>query len=270
MRKLLIIVFACVGLIAQAQTAEDLVARNLEARGGVQNIKAITSLRMTGRFQQGSFTAPTEQDAKAPDLLRQSITIQGMTAVQAYDGKIGWQIQPFNGRKDPEMMGEDDLRDLSEQADFYGPLVDYQQKGNRIEYLGKETLDGDDAYRLRVTLKNGDILNYYLDPDTYIEIRVEKQMFIRGAVQETVTDFGSYKKVNNVYFPFAQESWPKNNPASRSQVTYEKIEANVPISDSSFGMPAVVPTNPPQVHPEPPVPSTKEPEPPKPKPPVKP
>lgn len=261
MRKLLSLVLgiASTAIIVQAQTAEELIAKNLEAKGGMQAIKAITSLKMTGKFQQGTFTATTEQDQKVPDDLRQTITIQGMTAVQAYDGKTGWQIQPFGGRKDPEMLGEDDLRDMVESADFYGPLVDYQQKGNRIEFLGKDTVDGDDALRLQVTLKNGDILNYYLDPDTFLEIRVEKQMFIRGAVRDSVTDMGAYKKVAGVYFPFSFASFPKNNPSNRSEVTFEKIEANVPLNDTLFLMPSVTPTNPPQTHPEPPVPSANTP-----------
>src|SRR5690349_20056173 len=97
---------ACVGIV-QAQTAEELVAKNLEAKGGVPAIKALTTLRMTGKFLQGTFNAPTITETKAPDLMRQSLTIQGMTAVQAYDGKAAWQIQPFGGRKDPELMGED-------------------------------------------------------------------------------------------------------------------------------------------------------------------
>jgi len=61
-------------------------------------------------------------------------------------------------------MGEDNLRDLLLAADFDGPLVDYAAKGNTIEYLGHDAVDGDDALRLKVTLKNGDIIYYYLDP----------------------------------------------------------------------------------------------------------
>ena len=82
-------------------------------------------------------------------------------------------------------MGEDDFRDLMEESDIDGPLVDYQAKGNKVEYLGHDTVDGDDAYELKVTLKNGDIVYYYLDPDTYLEIKKKKQQFIRGSVRET-------------------------------------------------------------------------------------
>jgi len=230
------IVSVCCAAPISAQTAEELVARNIEAKGGVAKIKAIKSLRMIGRLQQGDFSAVVGQEAKAPDLLRVTFTIQNMTQIQAYDGSTGWQISPFSGRKDPELLGEDDMRDLVEQADFYGPLVDYREKGNTIEYVGKTIVDGDDVHRLKVTLKNGDIFYYDLDPDTYLEIRIETQQFIRGSIRERVSDVGSYKLVNGVYYPFSIETGPKRNPNARAKITFEKIEANVEIPDSDFRM----------------------------------
>jgi hypothetical protein len=172
-----------------------------------------------------------------PDLVRQDLSIQGMTAVQAYDGSVGWQTQPFRGRKDPELMGEDTLRDLLLAADFDGPLVDYAEKGNKIEYLGHDEVDGDDALRLKVTLKNGDILYYYLDPDTYLEIRKEIQQFVRGSVRERVVDLGSYKPVDGVMYPFSISEGSKNNPDAQV-ISLEKIEANVALRDSDFALPA--------------------------------
>jgi hypothetical protein len=126
---------------------------------------------------------------------------------------------------------------LQDDSDFYGPLVDYKSKGNLVEYLGHDTVDGDDAYRLKITLKNGDILYYFLDPDTYLEIRTEKQEFIRGSVRESFIEFGSYKKVNDVYFPFSLESGSKQNPGDRAKITIEEIEANIPLEASEFSMP---------------------------------
>lgn len=240
MRKVLSLALGiiCSTAVLAAQTAEELVAKNLEAKGGIDKIKAIKTVKFSGKFQQGSFTAQVSQEAKAPDYIREMFTVQGMTQIQAYDGKTGWQISPFQGRRDPEMLGEDDLRDIVEDADFYGPLVDYKEKGNTIEYLGHDTVDGDDVYRLKVTLKNGDIVYYYLDPDTYIEIRTERQQFIRGAVKENQTDLGSYKQVNSVFFPFSIASGPKNRPDQKGVVTIEKMEANLDIPDTGFKMPA--------------------------------
>jgi hypothetical protein len=229
---------AAIGATASAQTADELVNRNLQAKGGVDKMKAIRSLRATGKMQQGGFTAQVGSLAMAPNLLRQTFTVQGMTQIQAFDGTTGWKIAPFEGRKDPELLGEEELRDLMEDANFLGPLVDYQAQGNRVEYIGKDTIDGDDVHRLKVTLKNGDIYYYYLDPETFLEVRMEKVQFIRGAVLERVIECGSYKLVAGVYMPFTYEVGSKQNPESRSKITYEKIEPNVTLDPAEFKMPA--------------------------------
>jgi hypothetical protein len=228
----------CLTALASAQTAEELVAKNIQAHGGLEKIKAVNTIRMTGKIYLSGFYAEIGVEKKRDHLLRQTVTIQGMTQVQAYDGSAGWQIQPFGGRKDPEFMGEDDTRDLVDESDIDGPLVDYQAKGNKVEYLGHDTVDGDDVYQLKVTLKNGDIIYYYLDPDTYLEIKREKQRFIRGSVRESEEQLGSYKQVAGVYYPYSIEVGAKNDPSQHAVITVEKIEVNVPIDDSQFKMPA--------------------------------
>jgi hypothetical protein len=237
-RLVVLLAVLCFDLCAASQTAEELVNKNIEAKGGMDKIKAIETWRMTGKLIGGGITATTGQENKRPNLVRETFSLQGMTAVQAYDGSTGWQIQPFGGRKDPELMGEDDMRDLLIDSDFDGPLVDYKAKGNVVEYLGHDIVDGDDALRLKVTLKNGDIVYYYLDPDTYLEIRKETQEFIRGSVRENAADLGSYKPVGGVMYPFSIASGPKNDPTQWQTVSVEKIEVNVPLDPSEFALPA--------------------------------
>jgi hypothetical protein len=228
----------CFSVSASSQTAEELVNKNIEAKGGLDKIKAIKTLRTTAKVNGGGITATATQENSRPNLVRETFSLQGMTAVQAYDGSAGWQIQPFGGRKDPEFMGEDDMKDLLLDSDIDGPLVDYKEKGNTVEYLGHDMVDGDDAFRLKVTLKNGDMIYYYLDPDTYLEIRKETQQFVRGSVRETASSLGSYKPVAGVMFPFSVASGPKNDLTSWQTFTVEKIEANVPLDGSEFAVPA--------------------------------
>jgi len=229
----------CVGVYGLSQTADELVNKNIEAKGGLAKIKAVKTLRISGRAEQpdGPPFAVVIEHAR-PDEIRQDITVAGMTMVQAYDGKAGWTIQPFGGRKDPQLMGEDDLRDLTVDADIDGPLVDFKAKGNAVEYMGHDMVDGDDALRLKVTLKNADVLYYDLDPDTYLEIRREAQEFIRGSIKETITEYGSYKAVDGVMYPFSLAVWPKTDPGQALTVTVEKVEVNVPLADSVFAVPA--------------------------------
>jgi hypothetical protein len=240
MRHVAIVLMAvsCLTSLSHAQTVEELVSRNIQAKGGMNKIKAINTRRMTGRLEGGGgFTGGVGLENQRPNLVRQTFSQQGMTAVSAYDGSVGWQIQPFRGHKDPELMGDDDLRNLLLDADLDGPLVDSKEKGNTVEYLGHDVVDGDDALRLKVTLKNNDIIYYYLDPDTYLEIRKEIQQFIRGSVRERIVDLGSYKPVAGVMYPFSISTGPRNNPGVQT-VTVQKIEVNVPVESADFALPA--------------------------------
>jgi hypothetical protein len=229
---------SCLSVSAYGQNAEELVNKNIQAKGGIEKIKAIKSIRLAGKLNGGGgFTAATLQENERPNLVRETFSLQGMTAVTAYDGTTGWQIQPFGGHKDPEFMGEDDLKDLLLDADFDGPLVDFKEKGNTVEFLGHDVVDGDDALRRKVTLKDGDIVYYYLDPDTFLEIRKEVQEFVRGSVRESVTEMGSYKPVAGVMYPYSISQGSKANPAAQT-TTIEKIEVNVPIDKADFAVPA--------------------------------
>jgi outer membrane lipoprotein-sorting protein len=166
------------------------------------------------------------------------ITLQGLVAVQAYDGKTGWQIMPFQGKKDPEATGEDDTKALAEQADIDGPLVDYKAKGNKVELLGKEPVEGTDAYKLKVTLKNGEVRTISLDADSFLEIKVESKRTIRDTEREAESTLGDYKEVEGMMMPFSVESGMKGAP-QKQKITIEKIEINPAIDDSRFKMPEV-------------------------------
>lgn len=241
MRNVFAILLAIFGfsLFASSQTADDLVNKNIEARGGMEKIKAIQTIRTTARqVSPGGLTISLIEENKRPNLVRTAFSLQGMTGVEAYDGTAGWRLSPFGGRKDPQLLGEDDMRDLLIDSDFDGPLVDYKAKGNTVEYMGHDTVDGDDALRLKVTLKDGDIIYYYLDPDAYLVIREERQEFIRGSVREHASEMGSYKPIAGVMYPFSITSGPKDDPTSWSTITVNKVEVNVPLENSDFALPA--------------------------------
>jgi len=159
-----------------------------------------------------------------------------MTGITAYDGRTGWKIEPWQGKKDPEALSEEELRDITEESDFDGPLINYQQKGNKVELVGTEQVEGTDAFKLRVTLANGDVRTYYMDTDYYVPIRIVTKRMIRGAEQETETSLGDYKQVAGVYLPYSFETGQRGSQ-DRAKITYQKIEANVSIDDRRFVQP---------------------------------
>ena len=239
MRKALVLAgLAIVAAPLSAQTVDSILSKYVQTIGGAARIQAVQTLRRTGRFTGGGgFEAVVVQENKRPNRVRQEFSLQGMTGINAYDGTSGWKIEPWQGKKDPESLSEEEMRDILEESDFDGPLINYQQKGNRIEFVGMEQVEGTDAFKLKVTLANGDVRNYYLDTDYYVPIRIETKRMIRGAEQEFETSLGDYKEVAGWYLPHSFETGPRGSD-NKSKITFDKIEANVTIDDRRFQRPA--------------------------------
>src|SRR5438874_2180022 len=203
-------------------------------------MRALRSLRLTGKVLFGSEDSPIEaqyaQLMARPGLYREETTLQGLTAVDAWDGKEGWKLSPFGGRRDPFRASADDAKELAQSADLDGPLVDGKEKGNRIEVLGTEDVDGTEAVKLRVVRKDGDVVTYFLDEDTFLAIRELHQRMIRGSERIVEVDVGSYTDVAGVLVPFTLEAGRLGAPKT-TRVTIERAEANVPVDETVFRFP---------------------------------
>ncbi len=221
-----------------APTLDELVSKNIEAKGGADALRALQSLRLTGKLlvDQGQIELAYVQMKKRPGEVRTEGTLQGMTQIEAYDGKEGWKISPFQGRKDPEKMSTDDVKSLMEDAEIDGPLVDWKAKGSTVDYLGTEDVDGTPAYKVKVVRKNGDVSFVFLDPDHFLEIRVVTQRIKHGAQEEVETDLGDYEKTGGVFIPTSIESGRKGDP-DKQKIIIDKAEANVPADEAIFHFP---------------------------------
>jgi hypothetical protein len=236
------VVFVSPAVFAQDKnqpTLDELVSKNVNAKGGAAALHAVQSLRLTGKMlvEQGQVELAYLQIKKRPDEVRSEASLQGMTQVEAYDGKEGWKISPFQGRKDPEKMSADDVKELMEDAEIDGPLVDWKAKGSTVDYLGTEDVDGTAAHKLKVVRRNGDVSYVYLDPDHFLEIRVVTQRVKHGAQEEVETDLGDYEKAGGVFVPTSIE-WGRKGAPDKEKIIIDKVEANVPVDDSIFRFPA--------------------------------
>jgi len=234
---LTLIALALVAAPLTAQTADDIIAKYVKTVGGMEKIQAVQTLRRTGKFTGGGgFEAAVLVENKRPNKVREEFSLQGMTGVNAYDGTTGWKIEPWQGKKDPEALSEEEMKQIVEEADFDQPLVNYRQKGNTVEFVGMAEVEGTDAYKLKVTLANGDVRYYYMDTDYYVPIKIEMKRMIRGAEQEFDMSLGDYKEVAGWYLPYSFETGPKGSQ-ERQKITFDKIEANVPMDDGRFKKP---------------------------------
>jgi hypothetical protein len=221
---------------AGAQTVDEIIAKNIQARGGLEKLQAVKTLRVTAKINQGGLRATVVQENQRPNKIREEFIIQGMAEVEAYDGKTAWQVSPFEGRKDPSLLSADDTKHLVEDADIDGQLVDYKNKDHRAELIGHDSVEGTDCYKIRLTLASGDVRYYYIDTDSFLDLKVETERNIRGAVQYDETLLGDYEQVNGVYYPFSMDSGQKGSQF-RSRLTVEKVEVNVPLDSVRFALP---------------------------------
>ncbi len=224
---------------AAAQSVDDIIAKNIEAKGGLAKMKAVQSMRATGKITIGpGIEAPVVIEQKRPSSVRLDITVQGLTIVQAYDGKTAWMLNPMSGRKDPEPVPSEMVKQFEEQADMDGPLVDYKAKGHTVELLGKDKAEGADCYKIKVTLKNGDIRTYYIDAENFLDVRIDGKTTVRGTETESDSILGDWKDVSGMMIPFSIDSGQKGAP-QRQKITLEKVEVNPSIDDSRFKMPEI-------------------------------
>ena len=225
-----------------AQTADELVAKNLAARGGAEALAALKSVKFTGKLIfPGDFQLSYDETrAHEPqgDATRVNAAIQGLTLVQAYDGANGWRINPFQGRRDAEKMTGDEARSMADSALLNGVLLSARKDCAKVAALGREDFDGTLAYKLKVSQPDGDEFVYLLDPDTFLEIKMTETRRLRGALQVTEYELGDYEKVGGVYFPMSVDSWPQGQSNQRQRVIIASAEANVPAPASLFAQPA--------------------------------
>lgn len=222
----------------EPKTADEVIAKYIEAIGGRKAIDAVKSMRVTAKLTMGGgMEAPMVMESKRPNKMRVEFTFQGMTAIQAYDGKIGWSIMPFAGKTEPEKMPPDQVEMFENQADMDGPLVDYKKKGHQVELMGKDEIEGSDVYKLKLTRKNGNVEYHYLDVEYFIPIKMEGKRKFQGTEIDFAVVFGDYKEVNGLLI--AHSIQPQGGGMGGGSVTLEKVEMNVPMPDERFAMPEV-------------------------------
>lgn len=220
-----------------APTVEELIAKNLEAKGGRETLAGVQSARVTGKMNMAGMEAPFVYQWKAPDRIRIEFTIQGMTGIQAFDGESGWTVMPFMGKTDPEKMSAEDVAQLGDDADFRGQLFDPEAKGYTVEYAGEEEVEGTPTYKLRLTKEDGGVSHLYLDQEYFLEIKQDSKRTLRGQEVETQTAVGDYKEVSGMLVPHSHDITSSLAPGQSQTLIFEVVELNVEIPEERFTMP---------------------------------
>ncbi|MFC2146226.1 outer membrane lipoprotein carrier protein LolA [Acidobacteriota bacterium] len=238
MKTFLVIVLTIVFLspLVQAQSLDEIIKNNLEAKGGIEKINAFKTGKMTGKMMMQIFEMPYNMWFKKPNQVKMEMVFQGANMMMAYDGNIVWQISPFTGSTDArELTGEqaEQFKDTGEMMDE--PFIDYQEKSHKIELMGKEDLEGTEVFKLKLSRKDGQEIYYFIDTEAFIQLKTSTTRKKQDGTEIKIdTIYGDYKPVAGVMTPHSLSFSINRQPMS---ITLDAVEPNVELAEDFFSMP---------------------------------
>jgi outer membrane lipoprotein-sorting protein len=239
-----------------APTADEILERNLVALGGRAKVKAVRTLRFTATQWSGGAQGKgltVKVDWKRPDRLRIETPEDGILKVQGFDGTTGWSTYPELQGFEPDILTGTAREALREQADLVeGPTFDYAAKGNRIELVGKESLDGREAWHLRLTTARGERRSLWFDGGSFLQVREERSEKLGDGEVTTVSKFSDFRPAGGLLFAHRTETLlrrpgePADGIGEPSLFTIDRLEVDVEIPDERFSVPAPTAAPPPK------------------------
>src|SRR5271168_2137969 len=264
-------------------SAAEVIAKNVAARGGLQAWRAVQTMSLSGKTgaggnQRATLRVPTQGQASAitqkpdqsqlpprrveevylpflmelarPRNMRFELQVAGQTALQVYDGVNGWKLRPYLNRLEVEPYTADETKAASVQSDLDGPLVDYAAKGTRVESDGLEKVEDHDAYKLKLTLKSGDVIHVWVDAQTFLETKIEGQpRRLDGVYHPVEVYYRDYRNVNGLEIPFVLETRVlpvtktamglRDTPVPPEKTLIEKVVINPKLDAGLFSKPAI-------------------------------
>jgi len=228
MKKLMIAFASLLTLsFASAQTVDEIIAKHVTAIGGKENLEKIQNVVMEGSMTiQGAPITVTVTGVQNK-LMRQDINAMGMKGYDFTTEKEGWTYMPFQGMQKAEPKTAEEVKEALSDLDLTGSLYNYAAKGNKVELIGKEDVEGTECYKLKVTLASGKEETYYIDPTSYFVVRTKAKRKFNGQEVETSVDLSDYKDVDGVKMPFSMTQ-------PFGTIVFSSIKANQTIDDKLY------------------------------------
>ncbi len=218
---------------ATAQTAEEIIAKSIEARGGAAKLNALKSMRMENVISVMGMEIPSTSVIVHKRGMRNETEVMGQKIVVGVDGNKGWMVNPMTGSTTPIPLPDDQLKNSMSQMDLSG-MANYKEAGATVELLGKEAVDGNDAYKIKMTTKEGGVSTYFISAKNFYPIRMDMSGEVNGQAFSAQTTMSDYRVIDGIAFPFLMEV---NSPQGAVVVNTKKLEVNPTVDESIFVQP---------------------------------
>lgn len=219
-----------------SQTVDEVIDNHAKAMGGADKLLSLRSIKYHGKISDNGVDVPTVMRVKREGKARVDMTYQGMDMIRASNGIIGWFLDPFQGKKEAEKMPSEQIKQLKKNAEIEGSLINYKQKGYKVELYGLDDFEGSEVYKIKLTDKDGDVTYYYIDASSNLILKQTSKRKVGEKEISNETIYGNYQKIDGIMIPMSIEF--KEIGSNNIQITtVEKIELNADIDDEIFEMP---------------------------------
>ncbi len=245
-REIMLSCLAAVSLLAATAAGaeenpevDEILARHAEAMGGADSMR-VQSLKIIGTFNFNGIDSPYTLYRQRPDRFRVEIETSSGTVINAFDGETAWSQGPDRSGevRVRAMEGDDRQRFVEENADFDGPLVDCAKKGHKAELAGATDVDGVATYHLKLSLKSGNVQEWFLSQDDYTVVHKLTPAVHRTGPYQRVWYLMEYQESGGVKLPAYVEREDRQHVRA---YTIDKVEAGVELDEGLFVMPAPEP-----------------------------
>jgi outer membrane lipoprotein-sorting protein len=221
---------------AQTPSADEIVAKNLAARGGEARLRGVSTMKMTGSITVPGMEMPITVMTKRPNRMLQDMTVQGTHMVSAFDGEHVWAINPMMGSNEPRELSGTQADTVRDQSTFDGPLVGYKDRGDTLEVVGSADIAGGKAWKLKLSRKNGRSMFIYVDADTSLEREWSTSIQQNGMTLDVDTLMSDYQPTPEGIL-VARTLRTLIGGQQQGVLKVQTIEFNAAIDDAAFKMP---------------------------------
>jgi len=254
-------------------TAAQIVDKHIAARGGLQAWRGVQTVSWSGKMDVGyadsavrsarfvrdtarsknakkqllaqqaaeakvesdkQVQLPFRLEMKRPSKSRVEVEFDGKTAVQVYDGSSGWMLRPYLNRTDWEPFSPEQTKEEAANPGLDGALIDYAKKGTTVEFESVEPVEGHDAYKLKLTMKNGDVRHVWIDTQSFLDVKIEgTPRHMDGRMRTVWVYQRDFRTVQGLMVPFVLETTVDGYKDTHKMVI-EKVALNPALDDSKF------------------------------------
>ena len=228
-KNLLLATFALTTINVAAQTADDIIAKNVDAMGGVAKITSLKTLKKSGNLSMQGMDIPMVFTISQMKGFRLDVEVMGTSNYQIITPEKAFMFFPIQQMTEPKEMDAEAVKTMQAALDIQGAFVNYKEKGSTVEFVGNEKVDGADAYKLKVTGKSGKSAFYFIDVKTNRLVKTKAKVTGPDGVEtEVESTFSNYKQNADGYW-FAYATTTPQGP-----VVFDKIESNIAVDENIF------------------------------------